>query len=77
LQQVTAELEDLSASLFQEANMMVAEERRARSKLEEKVAALEKRDIEKRERLHVLERAVDRISRVRVILGHVAAGEER
>lgn len=68
LQQVTAELEDLSASLFQSANEMVAEERRARSKLEERVATLEKRDNDKRERLGVLERAVDRISRVREIL---------
>ncbi|KAF8243265.1 hypothetical protein K440DRAFT_613862 [Wilcoxina mikolae CBS 423.85] len=68
LQQVTSELEDLSASLFQSANEMVAEERRARSKLEERVVVLEKRDLEKRERLGVLERAVDRISRVREML---------
>jgi len=68
LQQVTSELEDLSASLFQSANEMVAEERRARSKLQERVVVLEKRDLEKRERLGVLERAVDRISRVREML---------
>jgi predicted RNase H-like nuclease (RuvC/YqgF family) len=68
LQEVTAELEDLSASLFQSANEMVAEERRARSKLEQRVAILEKRDVEKKERLGVLERAVDRISRVREML---------
>ena len=68
LQEVTAELEDLSASLFQSANEMVAEERRARSKLEQRVAVLEKRDVEKKERLGVLERAVDRISRVREML---------
>jgi hypothetical protein len=68
LQQVTAELEDLSASLFISANEMVAEERRARSKLEERVLVLERRDKEKRERLGVLERAVERIDRVREIL---------
>lgn len=68
LHQVTNELEDLSASLFQSANEMVAEERRARSKLEERVVVLERREAEKRERLGVLERAVDRISRVREML---------
>lgn len=78
LQQVTAELEDLSASLFQSANEMVAEERRARSKLEERVATLEKRDSDKRERLGVLERAVDRIARVREILtGGGSSGGDR
>ncbi|KAI5843723.1 hypothetical protein BZA05DRAFT_379146 [Tricharina praecox] len=76
LQQVTAELEDLSASLFQSANEMVAEERRARSKLEERVATLEKRDNDKRERLGVLERAVDRISRVREILTGGGSGDK-
>ncbi|KAI5806974.1 hypothetical protein EDC01DRAFT_724796 [Geopyxis carbonaria] len=68
LAQVTGELEDLSASLFQSANEMVADERRARSKLEERVVVLERRERDKRERLGVLERAVDRISRVREML---------
>ncbi|RPA82882.1 hypothetical protein BJ508DRAFT_305182 [Ascobolus immersus RN42] len=44
LQQVTAELEDLSASLFQSANEMVAEERRMRARVEEKCKMLEERE---------------------------------
>ncbi|KAL7275028.1 hypothetical protein RUND412_002045 [Rhizina undulata] len=68
LKDVTAELEDLTSSLFQNANEMVAEERKARHKLEERVAFLEKRDVEKRERLGLLERAVDRMNRVREVL---------
>ncbi|KAI5808352.1 hypothetical protein BZA77DRAFT_313207 [Pyronema omphalodes] len=74
LQEVTNELEELSASLFQEANQMVAEERRMRSRLEDRVAVLEKRDEEKRERLGVLEQAVDRISRVREMLTGAVTG---
>jgi hypothetical protein len=53
---------------------MVAEERRARSRLEDRVAVLEKRDEEKRERLGVLEQAVDRISRVREMLTGAVTG---
>ncbi|TGZ85156.1 hypothetical protein EX30DRAFT_17711 [Ascodesmis nigricans] len=68
LQRVTAEVEDLSASLFQSANEMVAEERRIRSKLEQRVSVLEKREKEKEGRLGMLERAVETISRVRVLL---------
>ncbi|KAF8473999.1 hypothetical protein BDZ91DRAFT_650748 [Kalaharituber pfeilii] len=70
LQQVTNELEDLSATLFQQANEMVAEERRARSKLEERVAMLEKREKEKVARLGQLEQAVGRINRVKGLLLH-------
>ena len=65
---MTGELEELSASLFQSANEMVAEERRARSRLEERLGVLERREEEKRERLAVLERAVGRIQRVREML---------
>ena len=68
LQQVTNELEELSASLFQQANQMVADERRARSKLEERVALLEKREKEKTARLGQLEVAVGRINRVKGLL---------
>lgn len=68
LAEVTAELEDLSATLFQTANEMVAKERRERARLEERVAMLEKREKEKGERLGMLERAVDRIGRVRSVL---------
>jgi Skp family chaperone for outer membrane proteins len=59
------ELEELTAQLFSQANEMVAAERRARAKLEERVAVLEKRDLEKRRRLERLEKAVDRIDRVK------------
>jgi DNA repair exonuclease SbcCD ATPase subunit len=59
------ELEELTAQLFSQANEMVATERRARAKLEERVAVLEKRDLEKRRRLERLEKAVDRIDRVK------------
>lgn len=68
LEQVTGELEELSASLFQSANEMVADERRERSRLEERVRMLEGRDEEVKKRLGVLESAVDRIVRVRQVL---------
>jgi predicted RNase H-like nuclease (RuvC/YqgF family) len=67
--QMSHEIEDLSASLFQQANEMVATERRARAKLEERVEILERRDTEKRERLERLERALKRIERVKGLLG--------
>lgn len=63
-----SELEELTASLFSQANEMVAQERRARAKLEERVALLEKRDGEKRKRLDRLEKAIARVERVRVLI---------
>lgn len=51
---------------------MVAVERRARGKLEERVRILEGREGEKRGRLEILEERVKRIERVRGLLG----GEE-
>lgn len=62
------EVEELSASLFEQANEMVAEERRARAKLEERVDELERRDREKRKRLERLESAMGRIEQVRKVL---------
>ncbi|KAJ4008638.1 hypothetical protein NW752_009759 [Fusarium irregulare] len=62
------EVEELSAALFEEANKMVAEERRARAKLEQRVDELERRDMEKRRRLDKLEGAMSRIERVRLML---------
>lgn len=44
---------------------MVATERKARAKLEERIELLEKRDGDKRKRLERLEKAVGRIERVR------------
>lgn len=66
--QTNEELEELSAQLFTEANEMVATERKARAKLEERVAVLERRDKEKRTRLEVLESRLGRIERVRGLL---------
>lgn len=68
LDEASGELEELSAQLFQQANEMVATERKARAKLEERVEVLEKRDIEKRKRLERLESALQRIERVRGLL---------
>lgn len=47
---------------------MVATERKARAKLEERVQVLEKRDSEKRRRLERLEKAIERIERVRMMV---------
>lgn len=66
--QTNEELEELSAQLFSEANEMVATERKARAKLEERVAVLERRDKEKRTRLEVLESRLGRIEKVREML---------
>ena len=62
------EVEELSASLFEQANEMVADERRARAKLEERVDELERRDRAKSKRLERLESAMGRIDRVRKVL---------
>merc|ERR1711964_421249 len=68
LDEASGELEELSAQLFMQANEMVATERKARAKLEERAAVLESRDGEKRKRLERLEGAVARIERVRGLL---------
>lgn len=47
---------------------MVATERRARAKLEERVEVLERSNGEKRKRLEVLESRMGRIERVRALL---------
>lgn len=64
----SAELEDLTAQLFEQANEMVATERKARAKLEARVEILEKRDVDKRKRLEKLEASLQRIERVRGLL---------
>lgn len=69
LTQANTELEELTAQLFSQANEMVAQERRARAKLEERVAVLERRDVEKRSRLERLEKAMERVERVRALVG--------
>ncbi|KAF2027443.1 hypothetical protein EK21DRAFT_71893 [Setomelanomma holmii] len=67
-QKVDNEVEELSVQLFSQANEMVAEERRARAKLEERVEMLEKKDKDKMARLDRLEKAVSRIDRVKAML---------
>jgi low affinity Fe/Cu permease len=65
---VDLEIEELSVQLFSQANEMVASERRARAKLEERVEMLEKKDRDKMARLERLEKAVSRIDRVKAML---------
>lgn len=69
LSQAHSELEELTAQLFGQANEMVANERKARAKLEERIEILEQRDGDKRRRLERLEKALGRIERVRGIVG--------
>lgn len=65
---VDSEIEELSVTLFSQANEMVAEERRARAKLEERIELLEKKDKDKMGRLDRLEKAVSRLDRVKALL---------
>ncbi|KAK3296890.1 uncharacterized protein B0H64DRAFT_440383 [Chaetomium fimeti] len=76
LSETSREVEELSASLFEQANEMVASERRARARLEQRVGELERREGDKRRRLERLERAVGRIERVRGVLGELQGGLE-
>ncbi|KAL4944184.1 hypothetical protein BDV06DRAFT_188054 [Aspergillus oleicola] len=69
LTQASSELEELTAQLFSQANEMVAQERKARARLEERVAVLERRDVEKRTRLERLEKAMERVERIRALVG--------
>lgn len=69
LSQTNTELEELTVQLFSQANEMVAQERKARVKLEERVAMLERRDVEKRARLERLEKAMERVDRLRKLVG--------
>lgn len=65
---VDSEIEELSVTLFSQANEMVADERRARAKLEERIELLEKKDKDKMGRLDRLEKAVSRLDRVKAML---------
>ncbi|KAJ5894650.1 hypothetical protein N7495_006341 [Penicillium taxi] len=68
LSQASTELEDLTVQLFSQANEMVAEERKARAKLEERIAVLERRDTEKRNRLERLEKSMARVEKLRALI---------
>ncbi|KAL1584333.1 hypothetical protein WHR41_06733 [Cladosporium halotolerans] len=83
VEQMSSEIEELTGSLFSQANEMVAEERREVARLRERIRFLETRDakfamkvqrVEERERernrrLERLERAMGRIERVKGLLG--------
>lgn len=62
------EIEDLSATLFEQANEMVSTERRARAKLEDQVTTLEQRDKDRTSRLDRIDEAVKRLERVKALL---------
>ena len=66
--QTNNEIEELTGQLFEQANEMVAQERKARAKLENRVNVLEKREGEKSQRLQTLERRIGRVERVRGLL---------
>lgn len=68
LNDTSQEVEELSVTLFEQANEMVATERRMRARLEERVGELERREDEKKRRLERLEQAMGRIERVRSLL---------
>lgn len=93
VKEVNSEVEELSASLFQQANDMVAAERRENAglrdkikaleeasggtdkmlrieneRLQQKIASLEQRDVDRKRRLEKLEAAQKRIDRVRTML---------
>lgn len=63
-----SEIEELTSTLFQQANKLVADERKARDRLEKRVEVLERRDQEKNKRLGMLDMRVQRIERVRQVL---------
>jgi DNA anti-recombination protein RmuC len=81
---MSSELEELTGSLFMQANKMVAEEKMEGARLRErirfleerdakfamKVQRIEERDRERKKRLERLERAMGRIERARELLGN-------
>ncbi|KAJ9627770.1 hypothetical protein H2203_002986 [Taxawa tesnikishii (nom. ined.)] len=66
--QVNGEIEDLSQTLFEQANEMVATERREKKRLEERIEVLEERDRDKGRRLERIEANLKRVERVRLVL---------
>jgi chaperonin cofactor prefoldin len=65
---MSQELEELTQSLFEEANSMVRTERERCARLEGRLQLLESREEDKRKRLGELEKAIARITRVRNVL---------
>ncbi|RKU41867.1 exosome 3'-_5 exonuclease subunit ski4 (Csl4) [Coniochaeta pulveracea] len=71
LSETSKEVEELSVSLFEQANEMVATERRARAELEKRIEELERRDRDRCWRLERLESCCERIEHVRGLLREV------
>lgn len=71
LSETSKEVEELSVSLFEQANEMVATERRARAELERRIEVLERRDRDRCWRLERLDGCCERIERVRGLLEEV------
>jgi hypothetical protein len=81
--QMSAEIEELTGSLFSQANEMVADERREAARLRERIKLLEERDAkfamkvqrieerdrERKKRVERLERAMARIEKAKELLG--------
>jgi chromosome segregation ATPase len=65
---MATEMEELSQSLFEEANAMVRTEREKCARLEARLQIMESREEDKRKRLTELEKAIGRITRVRNLL---------
>jgi chromosome segregation ATPase len=65
---MTTELEELTQSLFEEANAMVKTEREKCARLEVRLKSMESREDDKRRRLTELEKAIGRITKVRSLL---------
>jgi exonuclease VII large subunit len=65
---MTMELEELTQSLFEEANTMVRTEREKCARLEARLQIMESREEDKRRRLTELEKAIGRITKVRSLL---------
>ena len=65
---MATEMEELSQSLFEEANAMVRTEREKCARLEARLQIMESREEDKRRRLTELEKAIGRITRVRNLL---------
>lgn len=70
---MTQELEDLTQSLFEEANAMVRIEREKYARLESRLQLMESREEDKKRRLNELEKAIARITKVRNVLENKTA----
>ena len=69
-------MEDLTAQLFSQANEMVATERKAKARLEERIKALEEEWHGRKERLRLLEQRVGRSERIRSLISDGTNGTD-